>query len=131
MAWYDSISISISNNKRKFQGLDIPDITLAVQFGVPMSLSVWLQRAGRAGRSPHVQARAILLVESSALQRVGSTATVVIVDGENSVAELEDENIAYRSGRLSPTLSMQDRTVKTLSAMLPTSAHLSRRVHSI
>ena len=34
---------------------------------------MWLQHAGRAGQSPHVQARAILLVESSALQCVGSS----------------------------------------------------------
>ncbi|KAJ7203576.1 P-loop containing nucleoside triphosphate hydrolase protein [Mycena pura] len=33
------------------------------------SLSVWTQRAGRAGRSPELQARAILLVECSMFQR--------------------------------------------------------------
>lgn len=47
------------------QGADIPDIELVIQFGVPSSLSVWIQRAGRAGRSPDIEARAILLVEKS------------------------------------------------------------------
>ncbi|KAG9310613.1 P-loop containing nucleoside triphosphate hydrolase protein [Chiua virens] len=81
-------------------GLDIPDITLVVQFGVPPSLTVWLQRAGRAGRSSHVQARAILLVESSALQRVGAN-VVEIVDGENN--DEEEGSIAYRE-KVEPAL---------------------------
>ncbi|KAJ7260767.1 P-loop containing nucleoside triphosphate hydrolase protein [Mycena rebaudengoi] len=51
-------------------GADIPDIELIIQFGVPSSLSVWIQRAGRAGRSPHIRARAIMLVEVSMFQRV-------------------------------------------------------------
>ncbi|KAJ7621615.1 P-loop containing nucleoside triphosphate hydrolase protein [Mycena polygramma] len=50
-------------------GADIPDIELVIQFGFPKSLSVWIQRAGRAGRSPDIQARAILLVEQRAFQR--------------------------------------------------------------
>ncbi|TBU21645.1 P-loop containing nucleoside triphosphate hydrolase protein [Dichomitus squalens] len=44
---------------------------LAVQFGVPENLAVWLQRAGRAGRSPLLEATAVMLVERSAIQRVG------------------------------------------------------------
>ncbi|KAJ7029936.1 P-loop containing nucleoside triphosphate hydrolase protein, partial [Mycena alexandri] len=51
------------------KGADIRDIELIIQFGVPSSLSVWTQRAGRAGRSPELQARAILLVECSMFQR--------------------------------------------------------------
>ena len=51
--------------------MDIPDIEFVVQFGVPSSLSIWMQRAGRAGRSPHLESTAILLVEKSVLQRVG------------------------------------------------------------
>ncbi|KAF8215472.1 P-loop containing nucleoside triphosphate hydrolase protein [Mycena galopus ATCC 62051] len=46
-------------------GADIPDIELVIQFGVPSSLAVWTQRAGRAGRFPGLQARAIMLVEKS------------------------------------------------------------------
>ncbi|EJF67504.1 P-loop containing nucleoside triphosphate hydrolase protein, partial [Dichomitus squalens LYAD-421 SS1] len=52
-------------------GMDVPDIALAVQFGVPENLAVWLQRAGRAGRSPLLEATAVMLVERSAIQRVG------------------------------------------------------------
>ncbi|KAF8989446.1 P-loop containing nucleoside triphosphate hydrolase protein [Cyathus striatus] len=46
-------------------GADIPDIEQVIQFGVPSSLSVWVQRAGRAGRSFDINARAVLLVEAS------------------------------------------------------------------
>ncbi|KAK6996361.1 hypothetical protein R3P38DRAFT_2800062 [Favolaschia claudopus] len=49
-------------------GADIPDITLIIQFGVPKSLAIWTQRAGRAGRSG-VQARAVMLVERSMFVR--------------------------------------------------------------
>ncbi|KAF7355950.1 Bloom syndrome [Mycena venus] len=51
------------------RGADIPDIEFIIQFGVPSSLAVWIQRAGRAGRSYHIRARAILLVEKSMFQR--------------------------------------------------------------
>ncbi|KAJ3546985.1 hypothetical protein NMY22_g1839 [Coprinellus aureogranulatus] len=51
-------------------GADIPDIEQVIQLGVPSSLSVWVQRAGRAGRSRTIQARAILLVEPSVFQVV-------------------------------------------------------------
>ncbi|GLB46004.1 putative P-loop containing nucleoside triphosphate hydrolase protein [Lyophyllum shimeji] len=50
-------------------GADIPDIEQVIQFGVPSSLSVWIQRAGRAGRSPDINARAILLYEESMFKR--------------------------------------------------------------
>ena len=51
--------------------MDIPDVEFVVQFSVLSSLSIWMQRAGRAGWSPHLKATAILLVERSVLQRVG------------------------------------------------------------
>ncbi|KIM51773.1 hypothetical protein SCLCIDRAFT_18307 [Scleroderma citrinum Foug A] len=50
-------------------GADIPDIELVIQFGVPSSLEVWTQWAGRAGRSPTLQARAVLLAERSMFQQ--------------------------------------------------------------
>ena len=40
-----------------------------IQFGVPSSLEVWTQQAGRAGQMPHVQACAVLLAEHSMFQR--------------------------------------------------------------
>jgi superfamily II DNA helicase RecQ len=41
-----------------------------VQFLVPSSLSIWMQRAGRAGRNFLITARAILLVQPSVFQKV-------------------------------------------------------------
>ncbi|KLO04434.1 P-loop containing nucleoside triphosphate hydrolase protein, partial [Schizopora paradoxa] len=50
-------------------GADIPDIARVIQFGVPNSLSTWLQRAGRAGRCQTLQASAILLAERSMFEK--------------------------------------------------------------
>ena len=47
------------------QGTDIPDIERVVQFGIPPSLSIWVQRAGRAGRDPSIQAEAIVVAEKT------------------------------------------------------------------
>ncbi|KAK7043414.1 bloom syndrome, partial [Favolaschia claudopus] len=49
-------------------GADIPDIELIIQFGVPKSLAIWTQRAGRAGRSG-IQAEAVMLIEKSMFTR--------------------------------------------------------------
>ncbi|KAF8987973.1 P-loop containing nucleoside triphosphate hydrolase protein [Cyathus striatus] len=46
-------------------GADIPDIEQVIQFGIPSSLSVWIQWAGCAGRTFNIEARAILLAEIS------------------------------------------------------------------
>ncbi|KAI0710336.1 P-loop containing nucleoside triphosphate hydrolase protein [Cerioporus squamosus] len=48
-------------------GMDIPDIDMSLQFMAASSLSVWIQRAGRAGRSGQ-HAFAILLVEPAIFQ---------------------------------------------------------------
>ncbi|KAI0324315.1 P-loop containing nucleoside triphosphate hydrolase protein, partial [Cubamyces sp. BRFM 1775] len=50
-------------------GADIPDIERVIQFGAPRSLTVWVQRAGRAGRSPGIRAEAILLAEVSVFHK--------------------------------------------------------------
>ncbi|TBU51096.1 hypothetical protein BD310DRAFT_835348 [Dichomitus squalens] len=55
-------------------GCDIPDVAKVVQFKAPNSLSTWLQRAGRAGRSASIQARAVLLIQPSVFQEVGRSA---------------------------------------------------------
>ncbi|KAI0630350.1 P-loop containing nucleoside triphosphate hydrolase protein [Trametes polyzona] len=52
-------------------GMDIPDIELVVQFGVPENLCIWVQRAGRAGRDPQVAARAVMLVQAAVIQEHG------------------------------------------------------------
>ncbi|KAK6969037.1 P-loop containing nucleoside triphosphate hydrolase protein [Favolaschia claudopus] len=51
-------------------GCDIPYVEQVVQFMVPTSLSIWMQRAGRAGRNFLVAARAILLVQPSVFKEV-------------------------------------------------------------
>jgi superfamily II DNA helicase RecQ len=45
------------------QGIDIPDVTLVVQYRVPRELSTWIQRAGRAARNPDLSATAVLIAE--------------------------------------------------------------------
>ncbi|KAJ6582551.1 P-loop containing nucleoside triphosphate hydrolase protein [Mycena vulgaris] len=62
------IKILIATEAAGMVRADIPDIELVIQFGVPSSLSVWIQRAGRADRSPELHAHAILLVEKSMFQ---------------------------------------------------------------
>ncbi|KAJ7168072.1 P-loop containing nucleoside triphosphate hydrolase protein [Mycena crocata] len=53
-------------------GCDIPHVEQVVQFMVPASLSIWMQRAGRAGRNILIFARAILLVQPSVFQEVAA-----------------------------------------------------------
>ncbi|KIO28655.1 hypothetical protein M407DRAFT_71597, partial [Tulasnella calospora MUT 4182] len=50
-------------------GCDIPDVSRVVQYGVPGSLSIWIQRAGRAARNPSLQGLATLIVEKSVCRR--------------------------------------------------------------
>ena len=53
------------------QGTDIPDVDDVVQFMTPESLSVWIQRAGRAGQDGR-PSRAILLIEPSVVRRLAA-----------------------------------------------------------
>jgi superfamily II DNA/RNA helicase len=48
------------------QGCNIPDIDLVVQWKMPGSVSVFVQRAGRVARGPGRFGLAVLLVEPSA-----------------------------------------------------------------
>ncbi|KAL1754058.1 P-loop containing nucleoside triphosphate hydrolase protein [Schizophyllum commune] len=50
-------------------GTDISDVKVIIQLGVPSSLSVWYQHAGRGGRSASVHADAHLLYEKSVFER--------------------------------------------------------------
>ncbi|KAJ7917805.1 hypothetical protein B0H13DRAFT_2322014 [Mycena leptocephala] len=47
-------------------GCNIPDIDVVVQWKLPASMSIFIQRAGRAGRARGSQGLAILLVEPTA-----------------------------------------------------------------
>ncbi|KAJ6625546.1 P-loop containing nucleoside triphosphate hydrolase protein [Mycena sp. CBHHK59/15] len=53
-------------------GCDIPHVEQVVQFMMPASLSIWMQRAGRAGRNILIFAQAILLVQPSVFQEVAA-----------------------------------------------------------
>jgi len=55
----------------RWQGCDIPNVKTVVQFLVLKSLSIWLQRAGRAGCARGSQATAYLLVQPSVFQEKG------------------------------------------------------------
>ncbi|KAJ8489590.1 hypothetical protein ONZ45_g13521 [Pleurotus djamor] len=72
-------------------GCDIPDIEQVVQFMVPASLSVWMQRAGRAGRDPMLHARAILLVQPSIFQEIKARKP-----GKKKAPRIEESESNYR-----------------------------------
>lgn len=75
-----------------FQGADIPDVEQVIQFGVPTSLSVWIQRAGRAGRSANVHARAILLVEKSMFEKQKKRTGKGLSASLNPLDEIHDDS---------------------------------------
>ncbi|KAI0309971.1 P-loop containing nucleoside triphosphate hydrolase protein [Amylostereum chailletii] len=64
-------------------GCDVAALDFTVQFMVPSSLSVWLQRAGRAGRGQDCKANAYLLIQPSVFQEKGKN------------TRLEDEDVKY------------------------------------
>lgn len=53
-----------------WQGCNIPDIDIVVQWKTPRDLSSWVQRAGRAARGPGRQGLAVMIVEKSAFEIV-------------------------------------------------------------
>lgn len=63
----------------------MPYIEQVVQFMVPASLSIWMQRAGRAGRTFSISARAILLVQPSVFQEVKKKNGVPIPESDATV----------------------------------------------
>lgn len=81
-----------------FQGIDIPDIDLVVQFMVAHSLSILTQRFGRAGRSGR-PAIAILLAEPSVFQvKKKKSVTKPIAEtagSEDAVKEEPDDEHIY------------------------------------
>ncbi|KAF8545862.1 P-loop containing nucleoside triphosphate hydrolase protein, partial [Imleria badia] len=83
-------------------GLDIPDVAFVGQLGAPSSLTVWIQRAGRAGRMASIQARAVLFLEASALKEIRTKTAEV-----ESESEIEDshegQEKTYRK-KLEPSL---------------------------
>ncbi|KIK06057.1 hypothetical protein K443DRAFT_637223 [Laccaria amethystina LaAM-08-1] len=51
-------------------GCDISNVKRVVQFMVPASLPIWMQRGGRGGRDKSIDAQAILLVQPSVFQEM-------------------------------------------------------------
>jgi hypothetical protein len=51
------------------QGCNIPNVEVVVQWKLPDSLSSFVQRAGRAGRSPGTEGLAVLIVERSTYEQ--------------------------------------------------------------
>ncbi|KAK7016093.1 hypothetical protein R3P38DRAFT_2786469 [Favolaschia claudopus] len=81
-------------------GADIPDISLVIGFGVTSTPEIWIQRLGRAGRDPSLQARAILLYEVSMFQRKkkGDTTTTALnadlSDSDSGSDSDDDEDLS-------------------------------------
>ena len=80
------------------------------QLGAPKSLTVWLQRAGRAGRSPTIQARAVLLIEVSALKEIRKKACEENLGSEDE-GEEDIETKTYRK-RIETHLRLYVETMK-------------------
>ena len=78
-----------------FKGCDIVNVEQVVQFMVPKSLSIWMQRAGRGGRNRLIAARAILLVQPSVFQEVKAASTKLKNAPMESIFE-ESDNVIYR-----------------------------------
>ncbi|KAK7023629.1 hypothetical protein VNI00_016591 [Paramarasmius palmivorus] len=62
--------VFIHSVDQAMMGTDIPDIEVVIQFGLPQSLEIYTQRAGRAGCTTTLRARAIMLVPKSAYVRI-------------------------------------------------------------
>lgn len=77
---YSKFCISLT---ARTQGCDMPDVSFVVQYLVPGSLSIWLQRAGRAARRLGSQGRAYLLVQPSVFQE------------KNKSQRTEDDDVEY------------------------------------
>ncbi|KAF7334751.1 P-loop containing nucleoside triphosphate hydrolase protein [Mycena sanguinolenta] len=110
-------------------GCDIPHVEQVVQFMVPASLSIWMQRAGRAGRNFLIAARAILLVQPSVFKEVNSKTPTDEVTFQKSVEaglrawieteecrrEVVDEYFNNGTSRMSPTGICCDNCLRKLS----------------
>ncbi|KAK7679199.1 hypothetical protein QCA50_017777 [Cerrena zonata] len=83
-------------------GADIPDVERVIQFGLCTSLSVWVQRAGRAGRTPTLKAKAYLLAERSVFQqqrkrtRAKPTKEASEKDNENELIFQPEEGMEFK-----------------------------------
>ncbi|KAF7331133.1 P-loop containing nucleoside triphosphate hydrolase protein [Mycena sanguinolenta] len=110
-------------------GCDIPHVEQVVQFMVPASLSIWMQRAGRAGRDFLIAAHGILLVQPSVFKEVSSKNPTDDVTFQKSVEaglrawiettecrrEVVDEYFDNGTSRTRPTGICCDNCLRKLS----------------
>ncbi|KAF8210857.1 P-loop containing nucleoside triphosphate hydrolase protein [Mycena galopus ATCC 62051] len=99
-------------------GCNIPDIDLVVQWKLPGSVSIFVQRAGRAGRAPGRTGLAVLLVEQSAYG----------IDLEEEVASKAAPARAKR-GKGKADQSVESDTVKKQRAQKRKAHAKARGVH--
>ncbi|EGO28354.1 hypothetical protein SERLADRAFT_434263 [Serpula lacrymans var. lacrymans S7.9] len=102
-------------------GFNIPDVKLVIQFGVPSSLSVWLQRAGRAVRNFSLQGRAIMMVEASVLQCHKKIEEPLRAWIETTGCRRDIADAFYNNppGRTSPTGVCCDNCDRTATGLMP------------
>ena len=101
-------------------GVDAPDIHLVVHYDAPLSLESYVQEAGRAGRDPQIQARAVLLWNSGSERRAKYLIDHSYPDAEEAQALLNVMN----HGPAFPTLSELGACDGVDVNTLPTLLHL-------
>ncbi|WP_246581011.1 RecQ family ATP-dependent DNA helicase [Deinococcus aestuarii] len=101
-------------------GVDAPDIHLVVHYDAPLSLESYVQEAGRAGRDPNVQARAVLLWSTGSERR----ARYLIDHSYPDLAQAQALLNTLHGGVTYPTLSELGQREGMDLNTLPTLLHL-------
>lgn len=101
-------------------GVDAPDIHLVVHYDAPLSLESYVQEAGRAGRDPNIQARAVLLWSSGSERRAKYLIDHSYPDEDEAQALLN----VMKNGPAFPTLSELGQCDGVDLNTLPTLLHL-------
>lgn len=101
-------------------GIDAPDIHLVVHYDAPLSLEEYVQEAGRAGRDPNIQARAVLLWNKGSEGR----AKFLIEGSYPDVDQAQSLLNIIKNGPGFPTLSELGQCEGVDLNTLPTLLHL-------
>ncbi|CAM3215715.1 RecQ family ATP-dependent DNA helicase [Deinococcus deserti] len=101
-------------------GVDAPDIHLVVHYDAPLSLESYVQEAGRAGRDPNIQARAVLLWSNGSERRAKYLIDHGYPDKEGAQTLLN----VMKNGPAFPTLSELGQCDGVDVNVLPTLLHL-------
>ncbi|MCP2014787.1 ATP-dependent DNA helicase RecQ [Deinococcus sp. HSC-46F16] len=101
-------------------GVDAPDIHLVVHYDAPLSLESYVQEAGRAGRDPKIQARAVLLWSTGSERR----AKYLIDHSYPDAAQAQTLLNVLKNGVPFPTLSELAAQEGVDLNTLPTLLHL-------